>query len=72
MATFTLDIDLKSKIGKAFFEHITTFAKASNCVSIKKQTHSTPKGKGISEGLADIKAGRVEKIDNVKMFLDSI
>lgn len=65
MATYTLEINERTKIGKSIVNLIKSLG--SNVASIKPIKPS-----GIEQGLADIEAGRVEHVDNVKDLFKSL
>ena len=65
MATYTLEINERTKVGKSIVNLIKSLG--SNIASIKPLRTS-----GIEQGLADLEAGRVERIDDVKDLFKSL
>jgi len=69
MEQYTISINEKDKLGKAFLKYVKEFAQATNneVVSIKKNPNSLT-----VKAIEDVRKGKVKKMESVEDFFDSI
>ncbi len=69
MTHFTISIDEKNKLGKAFMKYVIDLAQATDdkVISIERVPNPTT-----LKTMAEVKSGKVKKIDSLEHFLESL